>query len=454
MRRLLPVLLLLVVAVVAGGVRVAISEEAPSTGAHAPGQILNFLYAAPGTQEKSLEWLNAHWQSNFAGMMIESLRYIRSPATRRSAADLLEDKTGQANGLDIDGWYHWLWKQPNNPHPGYADFKAALYAKIDPRFVPYFENVSNARIRLDEVRWGGVRQNGIPPLRQPAMLAADDADYLNDDNEIFAVDINGDARAYPKRIMGHHEMFIDTVGGIEVAGVYCTLCGSMIIYATDGHSLGTSGFLYRSNKVMFDEETNSLWSTLLGFPVAGPLVGKDIVLKRYPVVTTTWGEWRKRHSDTSVLDVNTGFRRNYDEGEAYNAYFATDELMFTIPEQLADNELANKAEILALREGDDTLAIAADFLSKNRVYHDTLDGENIVVITDNSGANRVYASQDVDFANVRVRGNTVVDDQEQNWSVSEDFLTGPDGQKLMRLPAHRAFWFGWKAAVNDTRLVH
>ena len=446
------VLIVVLVAALAATTRLAADSDA-DTAQHAPGQTLNLVFGAPGAQDQSLLWLRQNWRADFAGMLIESLRYIRSPATRRDAATLLEDKTKQTHGLDIDAWYHWLWQRDTQPHPDYAQFKSALYAKIDPRFVAYFSQINNPRIRLDEIRWGGVRQNGIPPLRQPKMLAANQADYLEDDNVVFAVNLNGDARAYPKRIMGHHEMFIDTVGGIPVAGVYCTLCGAMIIYETDGHSLGTSGFLYRSNKVMFDEETDSLWSTLLGYPVAGPLVNKDIVLKRRPVVTTTWGEWRARHPDTTVLDVDTGFRRDYSEGSAYNAYFATDDLMFTVPTQVADNTLANKAEVLALRDGDAALAISADYLQQHRVYHDQLNGQNLVVVTDASGANRVFAAENYDFKSLQGE-HELIDAQQRTWQITEDHLIGPAQEKLPRLPAHRAFWFGWKAGVPNTRLVH
>ena len=79
---------------------------------------------------------------------------------------------------------------------------------------------------------------------------------------------------------------------------------------------------------MYDNRTKSLWSTLAGEPVVGPLVGKKIKLERRYVVTTTWGEWRRRHPDTKVLSLDTGHRRNYDEGVAYADYFETDELMF------------------------------------------------------------------------------------------------------------------------------
>ena len=115
------------------------------------------------------------------------------------------------------------------------------------------------------MRWGGVKQDGIPPLRQPNMVSAAEADYLQNDNVVFGIAINGDARAYPKRILAWHEMFIDNIGGIDFAGVYCTLCGAVILYKTrhEGieHKLGTSGFLYRSNKLMYDQDTQSLWNT-------------------------------------------------------------------------------------------------------------------------------------------------------------------------------------------------
>lgn len=113
-------------------------------------------------------------------------------------------------------------------HPDYAEFKARLYEPIDPRFREYFERRPRSLIRLDEIRWGGVRRDGIPPLKNPAMLAASEAGWLQDGDVVFGMAINGDVRAYPKRILAWHEMFKDRIGGRELAGVYCTLCGALI----------------------------------------------------------------------------------------------------------------------------------------------------------------------------------------------------------------------------------
>ncbi|MEW7279017.1 DUF3179 domain-containing (seleno)protein [Aquimarina sp. 2201CG1-2-11] len=89
-------------------------------------------------------------------------------------------------------------------------------------------------------------QDGVPPLRNPTMIRAENARYLNNTDIVFGISINGDTRAYPKRILAWHEMFTDNVGGIDVAGVYCTLCGTVILYKTEkdgvNYELGTSGF--------------------------------------------------------------------------------------------------------------------------------------------------------------------------------------------------------------------
>ena len=94
---------------------------------------------------------------------------------------------------------------------------------------------------------------------------------------------------------------------------------------------------------MYDKKTQSLWNTFKGIPVIGQLVDKDIVLEKGSVVTTTWGEWKKRHPDTTVLSLDTGYNMNYDEGEAYKSYFATDDLMFAVPK--LDNRLKTWVDI-------------------------------------------------------------------------------------------------------------
>jgi len=406
--------------------------------------------------------LEQHWSPSLIPMVLETLSLSGSPYVNRSLREILQRKTGQNDLSDNNEWFQWLWNQPESISQDYALFKASLYQFIDPKFETYFKGrQDSARIRLDEIRWGGVLQDGIPPLRNPKMISADKADYLEGDHIVFGVEIDGDARAYPKRILAWHEMFTDTFGKGEkaepIAGVYCTLCGTVIIYKTRyngvDHQIGTSGFLYRSNKLMYDQATQSMWSTVRGEPVLGPLVDKGIALEHLSVVTTTWKEWQRRHPKTTVLSLETGHRRDYGEGVAYADYFATDRLMFNTP--FNDKRLDNKREVLALRfpaAPDQQLAIDTNYLNQNPVYNGRIGAQKFLVLTDKTGANRVYNPGSVNIEKYDGR-DTATDSNGNQWSVTEQTLIADNGSTLDRLPYHRAFWFGWHAAFPETQLI-
>ncbi len=408
--------------------------------------------------ENALKTIDKKWQDGYAIMAIETLALIRNRNVAPELIRLLKTHTNVDDFNNLNDLFGWLWKSEEKLTPDYHTFKASLYKLIDDKFFHYFEGHQEQRtIRLDEVRWGGVKQDGIPPLRNPKMIPAKAADYLENNHVVFGIEVNGDVRAYPKRILAWHEMFVDEVGGEQLAGVYCTLCGTVILFKTEyngtNHEIGTSGFLYRSNKLMYDKATQSLWNTMQGTPVIGPLVGKGIQLEHLSVVTTTWGEWKKRHPKTKVLSLDTGHVRDYSEGAAYRSYFATDRLMFNTP--FNDQRLNNKDEVLALRfknEPDKQLAIAAKFLKKKPVYENKLGDTKFVVFTDETGGNRVYERGNHSFKSFD-GNNTVTDQSGKKWTLTESALASTSGETLKRLPYHRAFWFGWVAAFPETMLV-
>ncbi len=414
----------------------------------------DLLSGSPKASQAALKAIEESWHPGYTVMLIEANRF--RPGLSADIIHLLTKKTGQNFGTDQVAWLHWVWTEKLESHPGYAAFKANLYSKVDPRFAEYFDDSPTATIQLEEIQWGGVRRDGIPPLKNPKVILAAEATWLGDNDVVFGVTVNGESRTYPKRILAWHEMAKDTIGGESLCCVYCTLCGSMVVYQTElsgrHYELGTSGFLYRSNKLMYDHGTQSMWSTLSGKPVVGPLVGQGIQLNRLSVVTTTWKEWRQRHPETTVLSLETGHRRDYGEGVAYRSYFATDELMFDVA--LKDPRLANKESVFALRTETpkpDRLAITAKFLLENPVYHDQLGERNIVVVTEAQGASRAYYCEDLLFD--RFDGDaTVFDKESKPWTLGEDSLRSPS-KTLGRVPSHNAFWFGWYAAFPETRLV-
>lgn len=477
-----------------------------------PPDIRLFLQAASRDEKASraaLEEIARSWRDGYAGMIVDLARFMCSPRRAGSgsadsereappdeeqpgaipsrsgfgpppgpgsAADpssrvrarllrFLEKQTGQRLGDELRAWRRWVWSRPYEPHPDLPFFKSALYSSVDPRMASFFPPGARSLIRLDEVDWGGVKVNGIPPLDHPKVVPPDAAGYLKDKHTVFGIELHGQARAYPKRILAWHEMALDRVGGVELAVVYCTLCGTVIPYGVEvggaKRSFGTSGLLYRSNKLMFDHESQSLWSTAEGRPVVGTLAGSDLELLAYPVVTTTWGEWRAAHPETSVLSLDTGFERDYSDGAAYRDYFSTDALMFEVPK--GDGRLKNKAEVLTLllrpagapAAGErKALALSAEFLRKNAVHHLSFAGHELVVVTSPEGANRVYATNDVRFARRHPDGH-LEDRDGGSWRLTEDALVPAASVRspLPRVPARRAFWFGWYAQYPDTELV-
>ena len=439
------------------------------------GDFFEALAADDDRAGEALGRIAARWRDGYSGMVWDIVTLIARPsrldaprATEplsarvwRRLVGFLEAQTGERFGGDLRRAQRWIWEQPYDPHPRYAFLKGTWYAEIDPGFRSFFPDGVAAAIRLDEIVWGGVRVNGIPPLEYPAHLPAEEAAYLDDDHVVFGVVAGGEARAYPKRILAWHEMALDRLGGVELTIVYCTLCGTVIPYESvvEGRHVrfGTSGLLYRSNKLMFDHGTRSLWNTITGEPAVGPLVGSGLRLRHRAVVTTTWGEWRRRHPGTTVLSLETGHERDYSEGAAYREYFSTDLLMFQVPR--LDDRLANKDEVLVMRlEAADgsrhPVAIAADRLARDRLFETVQAGRRLVVVTSRDGANRVYDAGAVRFE--RTAGESrVVDAAGGGWTVTADALVAEAApeRRRPRVPAHRAFWFGWYAQYPETVLV-
>jgi len=303
------------------------------------------------------------------------------------------------------------------------------------------------KIRLEEITWGGVLVDGIPSLDNPKMIAAAQADYLKGDDLVFGVKINGDTRAYPLRIMGWHEMFNDTIGGVPVALAYCTLCGSGILFETsvEGRNkplvFGSSGFLFRSNKLMFDRETDSLWNQFTGKPVTGPLAQSDISLKILPVLITSWNKWKTSNPETQVLSLETGYRRNYDSGNVYKEYFASPDLMF--PAIVRDESvLKRKDYIFGVREFALAKAWPISAFKDMRVINDGIGKKNLVLIGDAATRSvRAYERGDRIF---EPANNTEQLRQGADlWKISEAALIAPDGTKFPRVPGHISYWFAW-----------
>jgi Protein of unknown function (DUF3179) len=365
--------------------------------------------------------------------------------------------TGEAPGKSWTDWMLWQQAHPEiTPFQGFDAFKADVMAVIDPDFRLFLKPGVAHEIRLEEIAWGGVPKDGIPALTNPKHIAAADATWLQDDELVFGLEIEGDARAWPLRVLDWHEMLNDVVGGVPVTLAYCTLCGSGILYdaRVPGYEepfvFGSSGFIYRSNKLMYDQATHSLWHQFTGRPVVGSLTGSGIELEVLPVTITTWREWQAQHPDTKVLSLETGHERNYAPGEPYGDYFASDGLMF--PALVADERLAPKDYVFALRaDGRQQAWSLADFTG-GQVINSKVGDLPVVLIGDAATRTvRAYESGGRDFTAGSDAVALVADGQD--WQVQEDALIGPGGARLARLPGHIAYWFAWQGFVEGAPLA-
>jgi hypothetical protein len=155
-------------------------------------------------------------------------------------------------------------------------------------------DVSNAVIPTSEIRSGGPRREGIPAIDRPSFLRPSQVNYLSDDDLVVSVTLDGKTRAYPLRILVRHEIVNDQVGQSAFVVTYCPLCGTAMVFDRSmggrTRSFGVSGLLYQSDVLMYDRESESLFSQLAMKAIAGPFVGTS--LEWLPSEHMTWGKWR------------------------------------------------------------------------------------------------------------------------------------------------------------------
>jgi uncharacterized protein DUF3179 len=238
--------------------------------------------------------------------------------------------------------------------------------------------LDDALIPEDEIFFGGPPKDGIPSLDNPNFVNAAQT-RLHDEDRVLALERNGIAKAYPLRILNWHEIVNDRFGDEGVIIIYCPLCGSGTAskakVAGNSLQLGVSGLLYNSDVLMYDRQTQSLWSQILSQAVTGPM--KGTTLPAVAVTHTTWADWRQRHPDTLVLSMDTGFNRNY-QANPYDDYEKEDSIMF--PVRFRSEGYHPKEKVLGLFLDGKAKAYPFVELAKNSgELNDTLAGQKIHV---------------------------------------------------------------------------
>lgn len=203
---------------------------------------------------------------------------------------------------------------------------------------------------------------------------------------------------------------------------------------------------------MYDQQTESLWHNLTGEPVVGSLANSGIKLKVLPVVITTWEKWLTEHPDTVVLDINTGYQRDYTPGKAYGDYFARPDPMFPVSPR--DQRLAPKSYVFALRVDDHPKAYPMEILGRKKVLNDVVGKTNVLIVADSASRTaRAYDRRSYSFAEGANPLALVEKRTGESWQMQDEHLVNVrTGEQLPRLGGHVSYWFGWYAFYPKTEV--
>ncbi|MDE2155069.1 MAG: DUF3179 domain-containing protein [Xanthomonadaceae bacterium] len=279
-------------------------------------------------------------------------------------------------------------------------------------------DLAGALVPMSQIESGGPPKDGIPAIDQPRFVTADNAHFLHADDRVLGVERNGIAKAYPVRILNWHEIVNDTFGTEPIVVTFCPLCGTGIAYVSrvDGKPLdfGVSGLLYNSDALLYDRQTQSLWSQILAEAVSGPLKGTR--LTAVALAHTSWDDWRHRHPDTLVLSTDTGFVGDYTR-DPYASYVHSRTLMFPVARR--SGRYPPKEPVIGIEVDGKFKAYPFAELArvKGGEVTDTLGGKTLTIRYDSAQ-----------------RTGTVFDAQ---------------GREI---PSITAFWFAWYAFHHDTEV--
>ena len=332
-------------------------------------------------------------------------------------------------------------------------------------------DLSRRAVSLAEIR-SVIPRDAIPAIDEPRFLGLEEAsEWLAPEAPVIAFERNGEARAYPLEILTWHEIVNDVVGGEPVIVTYCPLCNSAIAFSrlVDGEerTFGVSGTLRRSDLIMYDRETETLWQQLTGEAIVGHDTGT--VLDFLPAQLVSFEEFAAAFTDGMVLSRETGYGRNYG-ANPYPLYDGTSRTFFPVGE--FSDQLSAKERVLALEIAGETAAFPFSALSELVVIEAEVGGEPVVAFWQPGQVSALDAAFIIGSANVGSAGafSPFLDGERlrfesrdgaitdvgtgSTWDVLGRAVEGPlAGSQLTPLVSGNHFWFAWAVFQPETRVI-
>ena len=266
---------------------------------------------------------------------------------------------------------------------------------------------------------GGPPKDGIPALDEPKFIPAESVDYLEDEDRVLGLVIDGQAKAYPINILNWHELVNDRVGTVNYVVTYCPLCGTGAVFDAEVNGqvldFGVSGLLYNSDVLLYDRQTDSLWSQIKGQGISGIFAGVELTW--LPVTHTSWQRWQQDYPESLVLSEETGFERDYRRNP-YGNYDKSKRLYFPV-EHEDNNTFHPKETVLGITVGSYHKAYPFSVLQAQgeKQFTDSLGEVRFTILWDELG----YSATAI----------------------------GLNGEPLQQI---QGFWFAWYAFHPETQI--
>ncbi|MGQ4556025.1 DUF3179 domain-containing (seleno)protein [Halobellus sp. GM3] len=431
---------------------------------------------------------------------------VRWPGVRDALASLAEPDFDSAHAW-VE-WESWYSQQDIEPLEGFDEWKLRLYRSYLPP-VGGLLDCEPREFDLQDIRWGNCDRSFLAALNAPTFVPGDavDADgsgtaegasvdgagsgdaperYLEDDHVVFGFEIEGTSYAVPRWVLFPHELLNAELDGVPVSLTYCTLCNAPILYdrrvgergdeggsggagadgdgrGADVRTFGSTGMLAAGNKVMYDEETETLWDQHAGTPIGGPTLASDpdLFLDQFAVTQTTWGEWKAEYPDTLALDLDTGYGYDYayyDGNVDFFEHYWNREEIVQPGVRRDDDRLPEKASVYGVT-GDDpeeVWVVPIDDLAdvEGGVLSGRIAGRDVVALLDATDDVAVYEAPPGAVERVADDdGVALVDGAGTRWRLTRNELRSADGEARDRIPGRHGLWFAFRTHYETAHVL-
>lgn len=366
-------------------------------------------------------------------------------------------------------WESWYSQQEIEPLDGYDSWKRHLFRSFVPP-VGSLLDVEPMGYPLSEIRYGNTDRSYLAALNFPEFIPGEEVDadeddpsayeqYLEDDQLVYGFEIEGQSYAVPRMVLFPHEFMNATLQGRPVMLAWCTLCNAPILYdrRVDGRTLtfGNTGLLWQGNKVMYDEETESLWAHHSGRAKAGRYYEDGATLDILPCAQTEWSEWKAENPDTLVPHLDTGYGYDYthyaDHVGFFRHYWEREDI--TQPGvKRVDGALPEKERVYGV-VGDDPTTVHVypiEAVESHEPLTDEIDGRSVVVVTGVRGDD--IAAYESPPRPIERDGDELVDGDGTRWEITRHGLIA-NGERRDRVAGRHGLWFAFRIQYDNHHIV-